>query len=316
MNADDTNARSAEGIGIGLRPAFADQLFDDESGAAAWVEIHPENYVERGGAAMRRLDAALERMPVIPHGLTQCFGNIEPFDDAYLAGLRRLLKRIDAPWYSDHLCFCAFGGAHSHDLLPIPRTEETIKHCAARIRELQDRLERPVAIENVSQYIDDASWPFSEHDFLRTIAEESGALLLLDVNNVYVNAQNHGFDAWAYIASLPSQQIAQIHMAGHMVRRDGLRIDTHSEAICADVFSLLEKTLTYHGDIPVLLERDGNYPAWAVLKEELASLRAVRERALQKREANQASATKSEEVAIEPTEMPERRALSAAEPVR
>lgn len=316
MNADDTNARSAEGIGIGLRPAFADQLFDDESGAAAWVEIHPENYVERGGAAMRRLDAALERMPVIPHGLTQCFGNIEPFDDAYLAGLRRLLNRIDAPWYSDHLCFCAFGGAHSHDLLPIPRTEETIKHCAARIRELQDRIERPVAIENVSQYIDDASWPFSEEEFLRTIAEESGALLLLDVNNVYVNARNHGFDAWAYIASLPSQQIAQIHMAGHMVRKDGLRIDTHSEAICDDVFSLLEKTLAHHGDIPVLLERDGNYPAWDVLKEELASLRAVRERALQKRRMNPRSAALDERAEAEPEEGREDSALPIVEPAR
>jgi uncharacterized protein (UPF0276 family) len=278
----ETHARSGSakkekltGVGVGLRPAFADALLSDEGDVVQWVEVHPENYIRRGGEAAYRLDRAREKFPISTHGLTLCFGNHAPPEKEYVQELRSFLKRVDAPWYSDHLCFCSFGNAHSHDLLPLPRTEETVEHCVRRIRELREVLDIPIAIENVSTYLDSDAWDYREHEFVATILEEADALLLLDVNNVYVNAKNHGFDAYAYIDALPADRVCQIHMAGHLLRPDGLRIDTHGEPITDDVYRLLEYTLKRFGPTPVLLERDTNFPPYEDIMKEASALNQI-----------------------------------------
>jgi uncharacterized protein (UPF0276 family) len=266
-----------KGVGVGLRPAFSNALLKDEGDVVQWVEVHPENYIRRGGEAAHRLDRAREKFPISTHGLTLCFGNHAEPEQEYLQELKTFLKRVDAPWYSDHLCFCSFGNAHSHDLLPLPRTEETVKHCVGRIRKLREELDIPIAIENVSTYLDSEAWDYEEHEFVTAILEEADALLLLDVNNVYVNAKNHGFDPYAYIDALPAGRVCQIHMAGHLLRSDGLRIDTHGEPIADDVYRLLEYTLKRIGPTPVLLERDTNFPPYEDIMKEASALRGILE---------------------------------------
>jgi uncharacterized protein (UPF0276 family) len=276
-----TGARNeAMGVGLGLRHDVADELLERRPAEVRWLEIHPENYVRRGGRFALNLERALERWPVVPHGLTLGFGTTERFDPAYVRELKALLDRIDAPWYSDHLCFAGSGGVFLHDLLPLPFTREAIDTAVARLRELEDALERPVAVENVSYYADPAPRTMDEPDFLLEVLEAADAKLLLDVNNVYVNAKNHGFDPRTYIDRIPAERVVQIHVAGHHTKKDGLIIDTHGEPVCEGVYDLLEHTLERIGPIPVLLERDQNIPPLDVLLAEVSRLSALYERAM------------------------------------
>lgn len=273
----DRSTRALKGVGVGLRPAFSTELFADSPECIRWVELHPENYIGRGGAAERRLREAMDRFPISAHGLTLCFGNHDEPDPEYLDDLKSFVRKIEAPWYSDHLCFCGFGDAHSHDLLPIPRTEESVEHCARRIRHLRDALDIPIAIENVSAYVDAVEWPLSENEFVSAVLEAADCMLLLDVNNVYVNSKNHDFDPQAFIESLPAERVCQIHMAGHLLRPDGLRIDTHGESIVDQVYELLRFTLRTIGKRPILLERDTNFPSFSEIKQEANALHVILE---------------------------------------
>ncbi|MFK7985018.1 MAG: DUF692 family multinuclear iron-containing protein [Sandaracinaceae bacterium] len=273
--------QAAEGVGLGLRHDMADAFFEQAPNEVNWLEIHPENYVDRGGRFRMNLEKAQEGWPVVPHGLTLCFGTTSPFEPGYVKSLKVLLDEVDAPWYSDHLCFAGIDGLYLHDLLPLPFTREAVDVVAARVTELRDAIERPVAIENISFYADPAErGGWDEPDFLLEVLEAADCKLLLDVNNIYVNSLNHGFDPKPYIDRIPRERVVQMHVAGHFTRKDGLIIDTHGEPVCEGVFELLEYTLAHVGPTPVLLERDQNIPPLAELLDEVRQLDTIYQRGI------------------------------------
>lgn len=245
-----------------------------------WLELHPENYVGRGGRFRSLLERARERWSFAAHGLSLSLGNAEPHDLTYVRELRGFLEELGSPWYSDHLCFGAVDNAHLHDLLPVPRNAASAQVVVDRVRALQDGLGLPVAIENVSYYADSRLDAMGEVEFLAEVAERADAKLLLDVNNVWVNARNHGFDPVDYLRQVPLDRVVQLHVAGHEVRPDGLIIDTHSEPVCPGVFELLEWVVARTGPVPVLLERDGKFPPLDDLLDEVRALAKVYERGL------------------------------------
>jgi uncharacterized protein (UPF0276 family) len=265
-----------EGVGIGLRFAMARRTLQADVPEIRWLEIHPENYVERGGRFRHVLESAAERFPLVTHGLTSGFGAVEPVDDQYVRALKAFLHQYRVPWHSEHLCFSSADGVMLHDLMPLPFTLEAAKASALRIRELRDRLELPVALENVSYYAPlgrDGEW--DELQFVNEVLERADAKLLLDVNNVFVNSRNHGFDPRAFIDGLPSERVVQIHIAGHFVRPDQLIIDTHGEPVRDEVYELLDYTLRRVGPVPVLLERDQNFPPFDELVAEVRRVDAI-----------------------------------------
>ncbi len=273
-------------VGLGLRAALADELLAADGSAASFIEVAPENHLGVGGRRGRLLAMARERWPVVSHGLCGDFSGAAPVDDDLLAALKVFLRENGARWYSDHLCLTHVAGAETHDLLPLPFTAEAISRASRRIREVQDRLELPIAVENVSAYLRHPQDELDEASFVSSVVDEAGCSLLLDVNNVYVNAVNFGFDPQAYIRALPLERVVQMHVAGHLVEErddDGvptLLIDTHGAAIIDPVFALLAFTV---GEMrrrgllpaPVLLERDHNIPPLAELELELQRLQAV-----------------------------------------
>lgn len=272
-----------EGIGIGLRYAMAEQTLTRDVPGLRWLEIHPENYVARGGRFRHVLERAAEKFPFATHGLTLGFGAAEPAEASYMRALRDFLRGLSIPWHSEHLCFSGSGGVMVHDLLPLPFTREAVLNAATRISEARDQLEMPIAIENISYYAtlgraDEQE--MGELDFLLEVLERADCKLLLDVNNVFVNSQNHGFDPRAYIERIPLERVAQIHVAGHHVRPDKLIIDTHGEAVRDEVFELLEYTLARTGPTPVLLERDQGFPEFDEIIAEVARLDAIYQRAV------------------------------------
>lgn len=271
----------ARGVGLGFRAELASELLEAPAPDVRWVEIHPENYVGRGGRFAAHLEAVLGRWPVVTHGLSLCVGASEPFEAAYVARLKSFLRRVGARWHSEHLAWGNLGPAFAHDLLPLPFTEEAIATAVARIRELRDALEVDVAIENTSFYAHPGGrGATSEIEFLSEVLERADCKLLLDVNNVFVNATNHGFDAAAFLARVPMERVVQLHVAGHLVRPDGLLLDTHGAPVRSEVLTLLEATLRrLPPGIPVLLERDLDHPPLAVLEDEVRTLAAIAARA-------------------------------------
>jgi uncharacterized protein (UPF0276 family) len=272
---------AVEGIGVGLRYAMAEQTLTRDVPGLRWLEIHPENYVARGGRFRHILERAAEKFPFATHGLTLGFGAAEPAEASYMRALRDFLRGLSIPWHSEHLCFSGSGGVMVHDLLPLPFTREAAQNAAARISEARDQLELPIAIENISYYAtlgraEEQEMP--ELDFLLEVLERADCKLLLDVNNVFVNSQNHKFDPRAYIDRIPVSRVAQIHVAGHHIRPDKLIIDTHGEAVRDEVFDLLEYTLAKTGPMPVLLERDQGFPEFDEIIAEVARLDAIYQR--------------------------------------
>ncbi len=276
-----------DGIGLGLRSPIAAPLFDGTAPPALrWLEIHPENYLARGGRYASLLAQARERYPLLTHGLSMGFGALAPFDAQYLKSLRALLHELRVPWHSDHLCFAQVDDVYLHDLLPLPLHEEAIGIAVQRIREAQDALGVPIAIEPISWYARPPDSPLDEAEFIREILQRADAKLLLDVNNVYVNAMNHGFDARGFIDQLPLERVVQLHIAGHHLRSDGQRIDTHAAAICEPVYELFDYTMRKLArPLPVLLERDDEFPPFAELAQELERLDTIYRNALAERAA-------------------------------
>ena len=267
------------GIGIGYRFAMAESTLASHVPEIRWLEVHPENYVERGGRFRQALERARARWPFVTHGLTMGFGAVEPAEDAYVKPLKAFLHDLQVPWHSEHLCFSGADGVMLHDLLPLPFTHEAVATAVQRIREARDRLELPIAIENISYYAEAGEREMSELEFLLEILERADCKLLLDVNNVFVNSRNHGFDPQRYIDRMPEDRVVQIHVAGHHVRKDDLIIDTHGEPVREEVYDLLEYTLRRVGKVPVLLERDQNFPPFAELVAEVKRLDAIYVRA-------------------------------------
>ncbi len=272
------NAR-VEGVGLGLRHDLAKELLERRPDEVRWLEIHPENYVARGGRFQLNLEQAQARWPIVTHGLTCGVGTTGRFDPRYTRALRDLLDAVGAPFHSEHLCFGGIDDTFLHDLLPLPFNGESVRTAAARARELRDAIERPLAIENVSYYadpLDPGGW--SEVDFLLEVLDAADAKLLLDVNNVYVNSINHGFDPRPYIDAIPRERVVQIHVAGHFTGNDGVIIDTHGEDVCEGVYELLAYTIARLGPVPVLLERDQNIPTLDALLDEVRRLGAIYDR--------------------------------------
>ncbi len=268
------------GVGVGLRMDMAKAFLEARPKNVRFVEVHPENYIGRGGRYPAMLEAAREHYPVITHGLTMCFGSPDPFDREYLSHLRSFLRDLEVPWHSDHLCFGGVGGRFVHDLLPLPFTDDAAALAVTRLCEARDVLGLPLAIENVSYYAPVADDALDEAGFVREVLERADAKLLLDVNNIYVNSRNFGFDPYAYLDRIPADRVVQIHVAGHLVRPDGLRIDNHGEPVCEEVFTLLEHALRRTGPRPVLLERDNDIPPLEVLLAEVDALTAIYDRAV------------------------------------
>ena len=268
-----------EGVGLGLRAPLVGDLMTRAPPSLRWVEVSPENHMGRGGFFERMLADARGRFPVVTHGLSLGLGDRAPPDPAFLRALRAFLESVGTPWHSDHLCFGAVDGAHLHDLLPLPFTRESVRAVADRVRLLEDALGLPIAVENISWYAHPGDAQMSEADFLGEVLSRSDARLLLDVNNAFVNARNHGTDARDFLRRIPADRVVQIHVAGHFTGADGFRIDTHGEPVCAEVYELLEFALSRTGRVPVLLERDGGFPPFDELAAEVERLDAILQRA-------------------------------------
>jgi uncharacterized protein (UPF0276 family) len=262
-------------VGIGLRrPHVPDLLASTRR--IDWLELAPENYLGRGGSMSRHLDACLERWPVLVHGVTASVGGPDPFDDAWLDALRLFLSRVRAPFYTDHLCWTAVDGQQSHQLLPLPFSRAARAHAVDRLRALRDRLGVPVAIENISFY---AVMPGSEtdfHTFEADVLEEADCGLLLDVNNLYVNARNHGLDPWALLDRYPLHRVWQLHLAGHE-HVGGRVIDHHGAPVAPEVLALYAEVVRRLGPVPALLERDLHLPPFDEVADEADAIRAVAE---------------------------------------
>lgn len=261
-----------EGVGLGLRYSFAEEVLEGEE-APEWFEVAPENWMKRGGFFRRTLEKIRERFPLVCHGLSLSIGSPDPINRNFLGELREFLDSFDIEVYSEHLSFSSLHGCYLHDLFPLPFTEETVRRVSTKIREVEEILDRPLILENISYY-----WrppgDMEEWEFINAVLEESGAWILLDVNNVYVNSVNHGYDPYNFIAKLDLSRVAYIHVAGHD-RFDGMVIDTHGAPVIEEVYRLLEFTLQRKPSVPVLLERDNNIPPYDELIREVKKLEEV-----------------------------------------
>lgn len=261
------------GAGLGLRRSMLPEL-DAAAGleeSVDFFEVAPENWLGIGGRLGKTFRRYTERFPFVCHGLSLSIGGPDPLDEIFLTRLRAFLDQHGVLLYSEHLSWCS-DGAHLYDLLPIPFTEEAVHHVAARIRRAQDLLGRRIAIENASYYTPLAA-EIGESDFIRAILDEADCLLLLDVNNVYVNSVNHRYDARAFIDALPAERIAYLHVAGHYREAEDLIVDTHGADVIDPVWSLLEYSYARIGRRPTLLERDFNIPPLPKLLAELGEVR-------------------------------------------
>lgn len=259
------------GFGVGLRSSHADQVLGEPSGVD-WFEVITENVLDNGGYARYLFDQVAERFPVALHGVSLSIGSTDPLDLDYLARVRRLAAGAGAAWVSDHLCWTGVLGLNTHDLLPLPLTEESLRHVVRRIRVAQDMLERPLVLENPSTYLDFTESTVPEWEFLARLAEEAGCGLLLDVNNVYVSAVNHEFDPYDYVRALPADRIVHLHLAGHTDCGTHL-IDTHDQPVADPVWELYKFTTARLPAMSVLLEWDDCIPPFSVLTAELDKAR-------------------------------------------
>ena len=256
--------------GIGLRAPHRRELLERRP-AAAWLEVHSENYFAEGGRAVAELDELRQHYPLSFHGVGLSLGSADPLDTDHLAHLKRALERYAPALVSEHLCWVSYGGSYLHDLLPLPYTEEALAHVVPRIAAVQEHLGRRLLIENVSSYLEFEHSAIPEWEFLREVAARSGCGILLDVNNVYVSAVNHGFDARTYLASLPASDVEEIHLAGHSRREvEGatLLLDTHDQRVAEPVWALYQHALTLTGPKPTLIEWDSELPSLDVLLDE------------------------------------------------
>jgi hypothetical protein len=262
---------------VGLRPKhYAEAIVRGREGRLGvdWFEALTENYMVAGGRLPRVLDEVRGLAPVVLHGVSMNLGSVDPLDHAYLDALDALARRVEPPWLSDHLCWTGVDGRNLHDLLPLPYTEEAVEHLSARIRSVQDRLGRRIAVENVSSYVEHASSTLPEWEFLGAVAERADCGILLDVNNVFVSAHNHGFDARAYLDAVDPARVFQIHLAGHGA--DGpLLIDSHDHPVRDEVWALYAHALRRLGPVSTLIEWDANLPDFERLCEEAARARAI-----------------------------------------
>jgi len=266
------------GAGLGLRRALLDALQEAPAGAFDFLECAPENWIGVGGRLGTAFATLAQRHPIACHGLSLSLGGPAPLDEAFVLRVRDFLDRHGIAHYSEHLSYCSDGG-QLYDLLPLPFTDEAVRHVAARIRRVQELLGRRIAVENVSYYAThapvDSARNLDEAAFVAAVLAEADCDLLLDVNNVCVNAANHGYDPHDFLARMPSSRIAGYHVAGHHDEPDGLKIDTHGAAVPDPVWQALAQAYRLHGVRPTLLERDFRFPPLPVLLAEVERIREL-----------------------------------------
>ena len=262
------------GFGLGLRKEHYRDFLETEQ-AVDFVEIISENFMACGGRPLRTLEAVRERHPVAMHGVSLSLGSPEGLDADYLAELKALARRIDPLWVSDHLCWTRVGGFATHDLLPLPYTQEALDTCVANLRYAQDVLERPLLVENPSSYVTFSKSTMSEWAFLAELSRETGCYLLLDVNNVWVSSVNHGFDPLEFLHGIPADRVRQIHLAGHSAGLEGMLIDTHDAPVCSAVWQLYARAVERFGACATMIERDDAIPPLPELLAELAIAQAA-----------------------------------------
>jgi len=260
MASNRFNGFTNYGIGIGLRIPHYDHILRRKP-AADWFEIISENYMVDGGRPLAILDEILERYRVVQHGVSMYFGSAEPLNREHLRRLKTLVRRTRTPWLSDHLCWGSVDGTYSHDLLPMPYTFEAAEVTARKVREARDFLEVPIAVENVSSYAEFHASEMTEWEFLNEVVERADCGILLDVNNIYVSSQNHEFDPFEYLNSVPAGRVAQIHIAGH-TRYQKYILDTHDHAVIDPVWNLYQRAIERCGTTATLLEWDDRIPSF------------------------------------------------------
>ena len=266
------------GFGLGLRVDHYEAILADRP-PVDWFEVLTENYLVPGGKPLNYLMRIRERYPVAMHGVSLSIGSTAPLNREYLQQVKALAARLEPEWVSDHLCWTGVAGRNTHDLLPLPYTREAVDHVVARVRTVQDILERRILLENVSSYVSFRDAPLTEWEFLAEIAERADCLILLDVNNIYVSAVNHEFDPLDYLNAIPPSRVQQIHIAGHEDHGDYL-VDTHDHPVRDEVWELYASAMRRLGPVSTMIERDDHIPPLAELCAELEQARATARRAL------------------------------------
>ena len=269
-----SSLHSSLGFGLGVRPTHYEDLLGERRGSVGWLEALTENYLLPGGRPLHYLNRLRADYPIVLHGVSLSIGSTDPLDEAYLRDVKALAARVEPAWVSDHLCWTGVDGVNLHDLMPLPFTEEALRHVVSRVAAVQERLGRRLVLENVSSYVSFARCDMTEWEFLREVAERADCHLLLDVNNVYVSSVNHGFDPLAYLRGIPVDRVQQFHLAGHRDMGDYL-IDTHDEPVCEAVWRLFQAAIERFGALSTMIERDDNIPALDVLLDELNHARDI-----------------------------------------
>jgi uncharacterized protein (UPF0276 family) len=261
------------GAGLGLRRAFLAEIVENPLPAVDFYEVAPENWMTIGGKFGNQFRAMTERFNFICHGLSLSIGSTDPLDEAFVRAVKDFMAMHQIKFYSEHLSYCSHQG-HLYDLMPIPFTSEAVMHVAQRIKRVQDILEQKIALENVSYYAAPGQ-EMSEIDFFNAVVSEADCDILLDINNIYVNSINHGYDAQAFLKAIPAQRISYAHIAGHYVEAEDFLVDTHGDSVIDPVWKLLAKAYELYGVFPTLLERDFNIPSLAELNAEINTIKTI-----------------------------------------
>ena len=255
------------GFGLGLRPQHYQDILEGNPNVD-WFEVISENYMVPGGQPLKMLDRIRARYPIVMHGVSLSIASTAPLNEGYLRDLKALAKRSEPVFISDHLCWTGVHGVNLHDLLPVPYTREALDHVAARVHHVQEYLGQAIALENVSSYVQFSHSEMSEWEFIAELTRRTGCWLVFDVNNVFVSAFNHDFDAYAFIAGVPKERIVQFHLAGHEHNMSHI-IDTHDAIVCDEVWDLYRTALRHFGPVSAIIERDDHIPPLDALVAEL-----------------------------------------------
>ncbi len=272
-NTMDTIINRVHGAGLGLRRSFLDEIMANPSRNIGFYEVAPENWITIGGKPGKQFRSMTERFDFVCHGLSLSIGSPDPLDEQFVGDVKNFMAEYQIKLYSEHLSYCSNEG-HMYDLMPIPFTSEAVQYVADRIKRVQDILEQRIAIENVSYYAAPGQ-EMDEIDFFNAVVSEADCDVLLDINNIYVNSINHGYDAEAFLKAIPAQRIAYAHIAGHYVEAEDFLVDTHGADVIDPVWKLLGRAYELFGVFPTLLERDFNIPSLRELIKEVDTIQAV-----------------------------------------
>ncbi len=259
--------------GLGLRRSFLTEIVETPPPNVSFYEVAPENWMTIGGKLGKQFRAMTEQFDFVCHGLSLSIGSSDPLDEKFVVGVKNFMQQHQIKFYSEHLSYCSHQG-HLYDLMPIPFTSDAVTHVAKRIQRVQDILEQKIAIENVSYYAAPGQ-EMDEIDFFNAVIEEADCDVLIDINNIYVNSVNHGYDAEAFLRAIPANRIAYAHIAGHYVEADDFLVDTHGADVIDPVWTLLAKAYELYGVFPTLLERDFNIPSLDILLKEVDTIRSI-----------------------------------------